>query len=67
MTEFIPYGKQDISESDIDAVVEVLCSDWLTQGPTVPAFENAVAEKCKAQYGIALIRRLAHCTLPVLH
>jgi UDP-4-amino-4,6-dideoxy-N-acetyl-beta-L-altrosamine transaminase len=54
MTEFIPYGKQDISESDIDAVVEVLRSDWITQGPTVPAFENTVAEKCKAEYAVAV-------------
>ena len=54
MTEFIPYGKQDISESDINAVVNVLRSDWLTQGRTVPTFENAVAEKCKAQYAVAV-------------
>jgi UDP-4-amino-4,6-dideoxy-N-acetyl-beta-L-altrosamine transaminase len=50
----IPYGKQNISESDIDAVVEILRSDWLTQGPTVPAFEKAVAEKCNAQYAVAV-------------
>jgi dTDP-4-amino-4,6-dideoxygalactose transaminase len=54
MTEFIPYGEKDISESDIDAVVEVLRSDWITQGPTVPAFENSVAEKCKAEYAVAV-------------
>jgi UDP-4-amino-4,6-dideoxy-N-acetyl-beta-L-altrosamine transaminase len=54
MTEFIPYGKQDISESDIDAVVKVLRSDWLTQGPSVPAFEKSVAKKCKAQFAVAV-------------
>ena len=36
----IPYGKQSISQEDIDAVVDVLNSDWLTQGPMVPKFEK---------------------------
>jgi UDP-4-amino-4,6-dideoxy-N-acetyl-beta-L-altrosamine transaminase len=49
----IPYGRHDISQADIDAVIEVLRSDWLTQGPVVPAFEHAVAEKCGAAYGVA--------------
>jgi UDP-4-amino-4,6-dideoxy-N-acetyl-beta-L-altrosamine transaminase len=50
----IQYGRQDISQADIDAVVEVLRSDFLTQGPTVPRFEQAVAEYCGAQYGVAV-------------
>lgn len=50
----IPYGRQDISEADIQAVVDVLRSDFLTQGPTVPAFENSVAAYCSAQYAIAV-------------
>jgi dTDP-4-amino-4,6-dideoxygalactose transaminase len=50
----IPYGRQDISQADIDAVVEVLRSDFLTQGPTVPRFEQAVAEYCGVQYGVAV-------------
>jgi UDP-4-amino-4,6-dideoxy-N-acetyl-beta-L-altrosamine transaminase len=50
----IPYGRQDISEADIDAVVEVLHSDFLTQGPTVPRFEQAVAEYCGVQHGVAV-------------
>ena len=54
MNEFIPYGKQDISESDIDAVIEVLRSDWITQGPVIPDFEKAVANKCQAQYAVAV-------------
>jgi UDP-4-amino-4,6-dideoxy-N-acetyl-beta-L-altrosamine transaminase len=54
MTEFIPYGKQDISEEDISAVVDVLRSDWLTQGPTVPSFEKAIASKCKVHYAVAV-------------
>jgi UDP-4-amino-4,6-dideoxy-N-acetyl-beta-L-altrosamine transaminase len=49
----IPYGRQDISESDIDTVVAVLRSDYLTQGPAVPAFERAVTEYCGTQYGVA--------------
>jgi len=50
----IPYGRQDIVESDINAVVEVLRSDFLTQGPVVPRFENAVAERVKARHAIAV-------------
>lgn len=50
----IPYGRQDISQADIDAVVEVLRSDFLTQGPTVPAFEKAVANYCGAQHAVAV-------------
>ena len=49
----IPYGRQSISEADIEAVVEVLRSDFLTQGPVVPAFEEAVASQCGADYGVA--------------
>ncbi len=49
----IPYGRQEISQADIDAVVDVLRSDFLTQGPAVPAFERAVAEYCGARYAIA--------------
>jgi len=49
----IPYGRQDISQADIDAVVEVFRSDFLTQGPTVPSFEKAVAEYCGVQHGVA--------------
>ena len=50
----IPYGRQDISQADIDAVVEVLRSDWLTQGPMVPRFEEAVAKYCGAEYAVAV-------------
>lgn len=50
----IPYGKQDIQQKDIDAVVEVLTSDFLTQGPKVPAFESAVAEKVGAKHALAV-------------
>lgn len=50
----IPYGRQDISEADIQAVVEVLRSDFLTQGPAVPAFEKAVAGYCGADHAVAV-------------
>ena len=50
----IPYGRHDINEADIQSVIDVLRSDFLTQGPAVPAFECAVAEYCGAQYGIAV-------------
>ena len=49
----IPYGRQSISEADIQAVVDVLRSDFLTQGPVVPAFEQAVASYCHARHGVA--------------
>ncbi|MEZ8157332.1 UDP-4-amino-4,6-dideoxy-N-acetyl-beta-L-altrosamine transaminase [Vibrio splendidus] len=50
----IPYGKQDISQQDIDSVVDVLKSDFLTQGPQVPAFESALTEHSGAQYALAV-------------
>ena len=50
----IPYGRQDISEADIKAVTDVLRSNFLTQGPVVPAFENAVAAYCGVKYAIAV-------------
>jgi len=49
----IPYGRQEIAEADIEAVVEVLRSDRLTQGPVVPRFEQAVAEYCGAERAVA--------------
>lgn len=50
----IPYGRQDISEADIQAVVDVLRSDYLTQGPAVPTFEKSIADYCGAQYAVAV-------------
>ena len=50
----IPYGRQDINQADIDAVVAVLRSEFLTQGPVVPAFEKAVADYCGAQHAVAV-------------
>ncbi|MBB3189434.1 UDP-4-amino-4,6-dideoxy-N-acetyl-beta-L-altrosamine transaminase [Halomonas cerina] len=50
----IPYGRQDIQPQDIDAVLEVLQSDFLTQGPAVPHFEQAVANQVGARHGVAV-------------
>ena len=49
----IPYGRQSISQADVDAVVEALKSDFLTQGPAVPRFEAATAAYCGARHGVA--------------
>ncbi len=50
----ISYGKQEITQADIDAVVEVLGSDFLTQGPMVPRFEEAVCQAVDAKFGVAV-------------
>ena len=50
----IPYGRQDINEDDIQAVVDVLKSDFLTQGPMVPAFEKAVSDYCYVRFAVAV-------------
>lgn len=50
----IPYGRQQIDQQDIDSVVDVLRSDFLTQGPAVPAFEECVANYCKVPYAVAV-------------
>lgn len=50
----IPYGRQSISQDDIDAVAAVLRSDYLTQGPVVPAFEARVREHCGAGFAVAV-------------
>jgi dTDP-4-amino-4,6-dideoxygalactose transaminase len=55
----IPYGRQDISPEDIDAVTEVLRSDWLTQGQAGPQFERAMANYCNAQNAVAVCNATA--------
>ncbi len=53
MTEMIPYGRQEITDADITAVVSVLRSDFLTQGPAVPQFELATSKLCKVRDAVA--------------
>jgi len=55
----IPYGRQSISQADIDAVTATLRSDWITQGPIISQFEAALAAYCGAQYGISLANATA--------
>src|SRR5205823_4846603 len=49
-----PYGRQDVTQDDIDSVVRVLRSDFLTQGPVIPKFERAVAARVRAAHGVAV-------------
>lgn len=61
----IPYGRQSIDESDVQAVVDVLQSDWLTTGPTVDAFEREVSRFTGAEHGVAVNSGTAalHCAM----
>ena len=49
----IPYGRQDITQADINSVIKVLQSDFLTQGPQVPKFEKVVSQYCNVKYALA--------------
>lgn len=50
----IPYGRQDITQEDIDTVVDVLRSDYLTQGPKVPEFEKSIQDYCGVAHAVAV-------------
>ena len=54
MTSVIPYGKQHITDDDVEAVIKVLRSDFLTQGPVVPAFEKVIQKYCNIKHAIAV-------------
>jgi UDP-4-amino-4,6-dideoxy-N-acetyl-beta-L-altrosamine transaminase len=54
MYNIIPYGRQDINKEDIDSVIEILKSDYLTQGPTVEIFEKQVSDFVNAKYAVAV-------------
>ena len=54
MNEIIPYGKQELTEQDISAVVNVLKSDYWTQGPVISEFEKSFAEYVQSKYAIAV-------------
>jgi perosamine synthetase len=62
---FLPYGRQEIGDADIKAVVEALCSGWLTTGPRVSEFEKAFAAHCGAKEGVAVNSGTAalHCAM----
>lgn len=62
----IPYGRHSISEDDISAVVDVLRSKWITQGPCINQFESALAAYCGAHYGVAVINATAALHLACL-
>lgn len=51
---YIPYGRQSIDKRDIQAIIKVLKSDWLTQGPKVKEFEEKLAKYCRAKYAVAV-------------
>jgi len=55
----VNYGKHSIDKSDINAVIDVLNSDWLTQGPKIDEFEEALAEYCGAKYAVAVVNGTA--------
>lgn len=52
--DYLPYGRQQIDDEDINAVIEVLRSDWLTTGPKVAAFEQALVDYCGCGYAVAV-------------
>jgi len=66
---FLPYGKQEIGDADVKAVVEALCSVWLTTGPRVSEFEKAFAAHCGAAEGVAVNSGTAalHCAMRALN
>jgi len=55
----IPYGRQNITEEDITSVVNVMKSDFLTQGPITPKFEDELKNYCKADYAVAVVNATA--------
>jgi dTDP-4-amino-4,6-dideoxygalactose transaminase len=63
--ELLPYGKQFVEQKDINAVIKVLESDWLTTGPTVMEFEKQFAEQVGAAHGVAVNSGTAglHCAV----
>jgi UDP-4-amino-4,6-dideoxy-N-acetyl-beta-L-altrosamine transaminase len=65
---FLPYGRQEIADPDIAAVVEALSSDWLTTGPRVSQFEQAFADFCGVNEGVAVNSGTAalHCAMRAL-
>jgi dTDP-4-amino-4,6-dideoxygalactose transaminase len=67
MTSYIPYGRQDIDRADIQSVLDVLQSDWLTQGPAIDRFERSIADYCGVKYAVAVTSATAALHLLVCH
>jgi len=65
-SDYLPYGRQNIDDDDIAAVVKVLKSDWLTQGPTIELFEDALKKQLKAEYVVACANGTAALHLAML-
>lgn len=63
---YIPYGRQDISQEDIDEVVSVLRSDWLTQGPSITRFEENICKTVDSKHAIAMCNATAALHLACL-
>jgi len=63
---FLPYGRQSIDDSDVEAVAKVLRSDWLTTGPAVEAFERAFAERVQAREAAPRASKATAPSLPAL-
>ena len=57
----IPYGKQNINQEDINSVIEVMNSDYLTQGPITPKFEKELSKYCGAKHAVAVVNATVHC------
>ena len=66
MNKKIPYGRQCITEEDINAVTEVLKSEWLTQGPKIKEFEDVFANYIGAKYAVAVSHGTAALHLSAL-
>lgn len=66
MKTFLPYGKQSIDQDDVDAVVNALTSDYLTQGPTISQFEDAFKETVGAKFAVAVSNGTAALHLSLL-
>jgi perosamine synthetase len=64
--DFIPYGRQEIDDDDVAAVVEVLRSDWLTTGPAVERFERSFAQLVGAEHAVAVVNGTAALHLAML-
>ena len=64
--KFLPYGRQHVTDDDIEAVTEVLRSDWLTQGPTITEFERELAGVIGARHVVACATGTAALHLTML-